>query len=99
MSARFAADRPWHARIPRLASDGIVAAFAIGMTDWMNRRKINYIEPHRFGVVDSGQTIAKSRAAIDASICRTRKKFIPGGHVRRWTIDNHARRWRILRRS
>ena len=67
VSAGFAANCPRHARIPRLAGDGIVAAFAIGLPNGMNRGKVNDIKSHGFRVIDSRQTIAQGRATIAAA--------------------------------
>ena len=51
--ARFTANRPGYARIAGLAGDQIIAALAVSMTNRMNRRKINHVEAHCFGVVDT----------------------------------------------
>src|ERR1700730_16683264 len=96
MSASFAADRPRHTRLARLARDRIIAPLPVSVADGMDRRKINDIESHRVGLVDRGQTVAKSRSAIAATFGRAREEFIPSRHLRGGTIDNHARRRRIL---
>ena len=95
----FTADRIGNPGLARLASDGIVAAFAIRVADRMNRREINDVETHRLRVIDPRQAIAKSRAAIAATLGRAREKFIPGGRSRLRSIDDHARRRRVLRRA
>src|SRR5437764_15417985 len=69
MSTGFAADRPRHPWITRLAGDRIVPPLAVGVTYGMDRRKINDIEAHGFGVVHSEQAIAESRSAIAAPFC------------------------------
>ena len=98
MSARFASDRPRNARVAWLTSDRIIASFAIRVTNGMNRREINDIEPHCLGVIDPWQTIAESRSAITLTFCRAREKFIPCANQRRWTLDNDAGNWSVLRR-
>src|SRR6266513_3430070 len=77
VSASLTSDGPWHARIARLARDGVVPTLAVGVTNGMNRRKINDVETHCFCIVNSRQTIAESRSAIATAFCRARKKFIP----------------------
>src|SRR5262245_66654106 len=77
VSSSLAADRPRHAGIARLACDCVVPSFAMGMTNRMNRRKIDDVEPHRFHVVDTRKTIAENRSPITVAFCRARKKFIP----------------------
>ena len=69
MPTGFAADRPRHPWITRLAGDRIVPPLAVGVTYGMDRRKINDIEAHGFGVVHSEQAIAESRSAIAAPFC------------------------------
>src|SRR5438093_8933194 len=75
VTASLAADRPRHARIAWLARDRVVSAFAVAVTNRMNRRKINDVKAHRLRVVYPRQTIAESRPAIAAAFCRARKKF------------------------
>src|ERR1051326_2310285 len=70
VSAGLAADRPWHARVARLAGDRVVSAFAIGVTDRMNRRKINEIKPHRLCIRHPRQTFAGRRPAIPPALPR-----------------------------
>ena len=65
----------------------------------MDRRKIDDVEAHRFGVVDARQAVAKGRPAIGAALSRTGKKFIPGGGTRGDPIDRYAWRRRVLRRA
>src|SRR5207245_7050809 len=77
VAARFTANCPRYARVTRFADDGVIASFAIRVTDRMNRRKINDIETHRLCVIDPRQTTAKRRATIATTFCRARKKFIP----------------------
>src|SRR5262249_45049237 len=67
VSTGFAADRPWHAWITRLAGDRVVSPLAVGMTNGMDRREINDIKAHGLCVLHSWQTIAESRSAIAAA--------------------------------
>ena len=64
VSAKFASDRVGHAGLVRFARHGIVAAFSIRVSDGMDRREINHVEPHRFRRFDARQAIAKRRTAI-----------------------------------
>ncbi len=91
------ADGVRHARFARLAGHGIVAAFAIGETDRMNRRKINDVEAHGLRVVDAREAVAKGRTAIAVTFGGAGKEFIPGRVTRRDTIDRDLRRRHILR--
>src|SRR5438874_1607985 len=88
MSARLAADRPWHSRIAWFASDRVIATLAISQTNRMNRRKINDVEPHCLGVVHARQATPKSRSAIAAALCRAREKFIPCAEQCNLAIDH-----------
>jgi hypothetical protein len=98
VSARLAANRPWHTRIVRFAGERVVPSFAIRVTNGMNRRKINDVETHRLCIVDPRQTIAQSRTAIAAAFCRARKKFVPSPEQRRLSINNDLGSGGILRR-
>jgi hypothetical protein len=69
VSADLAADRPRHSRIARLGRGRIVPSLAVGVTNRVNRWKINNVEPHCLCVVQPRQTIAKSRSAIGAAFC------------------------------
>ena len=93
------ANRIRHARLARLTRDRIVAAFAIRVTDRMDRRKINHVETHRLARRrPAAKQSRKCRAAITSALGRARKKFIPRSSARCDAIDHHARRRRILRR-
>ena len=70
----------WHkARPVRHGSrdNRIVSSFAVGGTDRMNRREIDHVESHRFGIIDPRQTIAQRRTAIAATLGGAREKFVP----------------------
>ena len=98
MSAGLAADRPRHARVARLAGERVVPPFAIGVTNRMNRRKINDVETHCLRVVEPRQTIAESRSAIVDAFCGAWKKFIPRPEQCCGSIDDNPRSRAILRR-
>src|SRR5207302_7195238 len=77
VAACFASDRPRNTRLARFSGHGIVSAFSVGVTDRMDRGKINYVEAHCLRVVHSRQTIAKCRSPLAEAFSSARKKFIP----------------------
>ena len=77
-------------RVIRPAFERIVASFALGRADRMDRRKINHVEAHRFRIIKPLQTITKGRATITATLGRAWKKFIPRGEERRFALDHDA---------
>ena len=98
MPAGVAADRPWHARIAGLGGDRVVPPLAVGVTNRMNRRKINDVESHGFCVVYPRQTIAESRSAVVPASCRAREKFIPRPEQCCGSLDDNSGSRAVLRR-
>src|SRR5205807_10627491 len=66
-----------YAGIFRLRDNRIVSSFAVSGTDGMNRREINDIKSHGFGILDPGQTIAQLGTALAATLRGARKEFVP----------------------
>jgi len=77
-----------HARIVRRAFQRIVAPLALGYSDRMDRWKVDHVEAHGLGIIETFQTVAKSRSAVAAPLGRARKKFIPRGKERGFAFDH-----------
>src|ERR1044072_357207 len=86
-----------HSRLAWFASDRVVSPLSVSPTDWMNWRKIDHVEPHRFCVVHAGQAITESRSTIALTLCRAREKFIPRAEHCRETSDHYTGNRRLLR--
>src|SRR5678816_1056244 len=71
------ANRVRDAGFTRLTRDRVIAPFACGDSDRMNRRKIDDVETHLPRVVDPWKAIAKSGTAIGSSFCGAREKLVP----------------------
>ena len=89
-SLKTIADRVRHTGLAGLAGRGIVAPLAVRFADRVDRRKINHIKPHRFGVIDAAEAIAEGRARIGLALGRARKKFIPRRKGRPFTVHPHG---------
>ena len=85
------ADGVRHAGFARLAGHGVVAAFARGDADRMDRREIDHVEAHRLRVIDARQAIAKGRAAVATPLGGARKEFIPCREARARAIHDDPR--------
>src|ERR1051325_9755200 len=96
MSAGFATDCPRHAWITWFASNRVIPALAIRLTDRVNGRKIYDIEAHGFRIVDARQAITERRAAVAVSLCGPWEEFIPRSEHRRRPIDDNTNTWSVL---
>ena len=59
----------------------------------MDRREIEDVEAHLFGVIDPPKAIAKGRSTIGPTLSGAGEEFVPGGGASRDAIDDHMR-WR-----
>ncbi len=71
------ADGVRHAGFAGLAGHRVVAAFARGDADGMDRRKIDHVEAHRLRVVDAREAIAEGRAAVAAPLGGAGEELVP----------------------
>ena len=83
------ADRVRDARLAWFAGHGIVAAFAVGEANRMDRREIEDVEAHLFGVIDPPKAIAKGRSTIGPTLSGAGEEFVPGGGASRDAVDDH----------
>src|SRR5207237_8928286 len=72
--------------IIKLRNNRIVSSFAVSGTNGMDRREINDVKSHGFGILDPGQTIAQFGTALATALRGTRKEFVPSRSPRFQTV-------------
>src|SRR4030088_2357143 len=93
MPAKFASDRVRNPGIVRLARHRIVLALSFGESDRVNRRKIDYVESHRLGVIDARKAIPEFGTFTATAFGGSWKKFIPRGELCFRPIDRNLKIW------
>ena len=97
------ADGVRHARFARLAGHGVVAAFARGDADGMDRREVDHVEAHRLRVVHARRgsrgRSSRCRRALPRSAGKIHTTAQRAPRSRSTSTARIARGWTRLRRD
>src|SRR5262249_3780216 len=95
--AELGSDRPRAAGVVRARDEGIVAPFSMTSTDWMDRRKVQNVEPEIGESRKSGRRFAKRRTPRRRRPRRPRKHLVPRSEAGALAIDPRTERRRTRR--